>query len=441
MQPFPDQESTGGLPRWRTGRPYRFFVLRRTMEEITPMFNQRKGAILIALTALIVSSLPAPAVAETCLSPFVKRLDRPEKHLYLFCVDADAKDNDFVAVIDVDPDSATYGTITYTLDLGSKGNETHHWGYTDDRTQIWAGGLLSSRIWILDVATDPARPRIEKVLEGTPNVTGLSGPHTYYALPGRMLIAFLAAADGGLPAGMAEFTNDGKFIRRINSSSDAPYGYDVAIKPALNRMVSSSFTPQRNYRKPLAQMDMKDFGRELVVWDFKNRTPLQVGKAGLAPLEVRWSLKPENNYGFTNCAFDNSLWMFRGQSGGSYEFKKIADTGALPVDLRQSPDDRYLFVSCFGDNLLQQWDVSDPDHPRLFSTVSPGVQPNMMHVTGDGRRMYVSNSLLSTLDHAGRFWVRLIHVGPDGMKVDPFFNIDLNKFPTGPARGHDMLIN
>jgi selenium-binding protein 1 len=133
--------------------------------------------------------------------------------------------------------------------------------------------------------------------------------------------------------------------------------------------------------------------------------------------------------------------MFRGRPDGTYEFKKVADTGAMPVDLRQSPDDRYLFVSCFNDNLIQQWDVTDPDQPRLFSTVSPGVQPNMMHVTNDGKRMYVSNSLLSTLDHAGRFWVRLIHVGPDGMKVDPFFTIDLNKFPTGPARGHDMLLN
>jgi selenium-binding protein 1 len=403
------------------------------------MFRHRMLAITVCAVCLAVSC--GLALAETCLSPFVKRLDRPEKYLYLFCVDADARDNDFVAVIDVDPDSATYGTIAHTLDLGSKGNETHHWGFTDDRTRIWAGGLLSSRIWILDVATDPAKPRIEKVLEGVPALTGLSGPHTYYALPGRMLINFLGAADGGLPAGMAEFTNDGRFIRRIDNPGDAPYGYDVAIKPGLNRMVSSSFTPLRNYRKPLAQMDLKDFGREMVVWDFKNRAPLQVGKAGLAPLEVRWSLKPENNHGFTNCALDNSLWMFRGQGDGSYEFKKVADTGALPADLRQSPDDRYLFVSCFGDNLIQQWDVTDPDHPRLFSTVSPGVQPNMMHVTGDGKRMYVSNSLLSTLDHAGRFWVRLIHVGPDGMKVDPFFNIDLNKFPTGPARGHDMLLN
>ncbi len=394
------------------------------------------------VAGLLVVSAGA-ASAETCLSPFVKRLERQEKFLYVFCVDADARENDFVAVIDVDPDSSRYGTIRTTVDLGSKGNETHHWGYTDDRTRIWAGGLFSSRIWILDVATDPAKPRIETVLEKVPSETGLSGPHTYYALPGRMLVNFLGAADGGLPAGMAEFTNDGRFIRRIDNDASAPYGYDVAIKPGMNRMVSSSFTPLRNYRKPLAQMDMKDFGSEMVVWDFKARKPLQVGKAGLAPLEVRWSLKPENNYGFTNCALDNSIWMFRGPSEGPgpYAFKKVATTGALPADLRQSPDDRYLFVSCFGDNLIQQWDVSDPDAPKLFSTASPGVQPNMMHTSSDGKRMYVTNSLLSTLDHAGRFWVRLIHVGPDGMKVDPFFNIDLNNLPTGPARGHDMLVN
>ncbi len=407
---------------------------------MTASSRRRAGWAIIA-AAMFVVVLPIQATAETCLSPYVKRLDRPEKYLYVFCVDADAKDNDFIAVIDVDPDSAKFGTIIHTVDLGTKGNETHHWGYTDDRTKIWAGGLFSSRIWILDVASDPSKPRIEKVLNDIPSVSGFSGPHTYYALPGRMLLSFLGSAEGGLPAGLAEFTNDGKFIRRIENPGTAPYGYDIAIKPSKNRMVSSSFTPLRNYRKPLAKMDLKDFGKELVVWDFKERKPLQVGQAGLAPLEVRWSLKPENNYGFTNFALDNSIWLFKGNGGGSYEFKKVADTGAMPADLRQSPDDRYLYVSCFGDNTIQQWDVADPEHPKLTSTVAPCVQPNMMHVTGDGKRMYVTNSLLSTLDHSGRFYVRLVHVGPDGMKVDPFFNIDLNQFKTGPARGHDMLIN
>jgi hypothetical protein len=51
----------------------------------------------------------------------------------------------------------------------------------------------------------------------------------------------------------------------------------------------------------------------------------------------------------------------------AYQFKKVADTGALPADLRQSPDDKYLYVSCFGDNSIQQLDATDPEHPS-----SPG---------------------------------------------------------------------
>ncbi|RUL88995.1 selenium-binding protein SBP56-related protein [Tautonia sociabilis] len=392
----------------------------------------------LAAAALLI---PSVAGAETCLSPYVRRLDRMEKYLYVFCVDADAQDNDFVITIDVDRASPTFGTIIHTLDLGSKGNETHHWGFTDDRTRIWAGGLFSSRIWIIDVATDPAAPRIEKVLDDVPEQTGLSGPHTYYALPGRMLLTFLGDADGGLPAGLAEFTNDGRFIRRIDQPEDAPYGYDVAVKPELNRMVSSSFTPLRNYGRPFAEMDLEDFGNELIVWDLKDRRPIQVMEAGLAPLEVRWSLIPGKNYGFTNCALDNSLYLFQGRGDGTYEAKKVADTAALPADLRQSPDDRFLYVSCFGGDEIQQWDVSDPEKPVLTSTVVPCVQPNMMHVTFDGKRMYVTNSLLSTLDRSENFCVRLVHIGPDGMKVDPFFDIDLTRFPTGPARGHDMLVN
>jgi selenium-binding protein 1 len=381
------------------------------------------------------------AEAETCLSPFVKRLDRPEKYLYVFCVDAAAKNNDFMIVIDVDLDSPRYGQIIYQLDLGSSGNETHHFGYTDDRTHIWGCSLFSSRMFLIDVASNPAKPKLEKVLDEVPDVTGLTGPHSPYALPGRMLVTFLGGKDGKLPGGLAEFTNDGKFIRRFDLPREAPYMYDVAIKPDLNRMVTSSFTPLDNYKKPMAQMDFKNFGKDLLVWDFRDRKALAQLTTGAAPLECRWALKPEADHGFTNCALDDSIWIWEGNGQGGYTTRKLCTTGKLPADLRQSPDDRFLYVSCFFSNEIQQWDVRDLKNPRLTSTVVPGVQPNMMHLTGDGKRMYITNSLLSTLDHAGTFWVRLAHIGPDGLKMDPFFNVDLNKFPNGPARGHDMLLN
>jgi selenium-binding protein 1 len=383
---------------------------------------------------------PTPAQAETCLSPFVKRLDRPEKYLYVFCVDADAKDNDFLAVIDVDAASAKYGKVIYQLDLGSAGNETHHFGFTDDRTHIWGCSLFSSRIFIIDVASDPAKPRLESIIGPGDHEAPFTGPHSPYALPGRMLISYLGGADGGLPAGLAEFTNDGRFIRELPLPKDAPYMYDVCIKPGLNRMVTSGFTPMGNYKKPLAQMDLKNFGNTLLVWDFRQRQVIAKLTTGAAPLECRWSLKEGANHGFTNCALDDSVWVWEGADPDHYTARKLFATGKLPADLRQSPDDRFLYVSCFASDEIQQWDVSDLKSPKLTSTIVPGVQPNMMHVTGDGKRMYITNSLLSTMDRSERFWVRLAHVGPGGMKLDPVFHVDLTTFPTGPARGHDMLL-
>src|SRR5947209_6303261 len=200
---------------------------------------------LLALLGWL-SALP-PAPAETCLSPFVKHLERPEKYLYVFCVDADAKDNDFLAVIDVDGKSKTYGKILYQLDLGCAGNETHHFGFTDDRTHIWGCSLFSNRIFVINVGDDPSRPKLVKTIDSSAK-TGLTGPHSPYALPGRMLISYLGGKDGGLPAGMAVYDNDGTFVETITMPKEAPYGYDVAINAGKNRMVTSSFTPPENYK-------------------------------------------------------------------------------------------------------------------------------------------------------------------------------------------------
>src|SRR2546423_2931246 len=236
---------------------------------------------------LPVLALVLPAGAETCLSPFVKRLDRPEKYLYVFCVDAEGKDNDCLLTVDVNIESRGYGSVLGQLDLGSSGNETHHFGYTDDRTHIWGCSLFSNRIFVINVSDDPARPKLARSFDSSEK-TGFTGPHSPYALPGRMLISSLGGKDGGLPAGLAEFNNDGSFIRTLPLPKESPYGYDVAINPTLNRMVTSSFTPPDNYKKPLAQMDFKRFGNTLLVWDYRKRAIVQTLKAGLAPLECRW---------------------------------------------------------------------------------------------------------------------------------------------------------
>lgn len=49
-------------------------------------------------------------------------------------------------------------------------------------------------------------------------------------------------------------------------------------------------------------------------------------------------------------------------------------------------------------------------------------------------------TLESTADRTEDFWVKLVNITADGMKLEAGFQVDLTKFPTGPARGHDMLL-
>src|SRR6202521_5245760 len=86
-------------------------------------------------------------------------------------------------------------------------------------------------------------------------------------------------------------------------------------------------------------------------------------------------------------------------------YRKGIDTGpgCSPADLRQSPDDKYLYVSCFVGSEIQAWDISDPDHIKLHDTIQGVVQPNMMHVTYDGRRLYFTNSAISSIDYSSRY--------------------------------------
>ena len=68
-------------------------------------------------------------------------------------------ESDKLVTIDVDPSSKTYGKIVNALSVGGRG-EAHHMGFTDDRKYIWAGRLDDSKIFIFDVGTDPAKPKL-----------------------------------------------------------------------------------------------------------------------------------------------------------------------------------------------------------------------------------------------------------------------------------------
>jgi selenium-binding protein 1 len=398
---------------------------------------------VIGLALVVPAALSAGVVfAETCLSPYIKGLRQPERVMYLWTLPATPDGGpDYLSVIDVNVASPTYGRILRRIEVDTSGNEAHHMGFTDDRTKIWAASLNTSRLFIFDVASDPMNPKLIRTIDDVPKRTGLSGPHTPYAIPGRILISMASGPDGEGPGGLAEFTNEGEFVAGYKTPN---HPYETVVKPEFNRMVTSSWVSQRTFMSPPSRWDPKGFSDTMLVWDLKGRKIIQELKGEPIPLAARWALKPNAVYGYNISNGGNSLWMFRMRKNGTFAYKKAADLGrgCGPGDLRQSPDDRYVYVSCTRGSEIQAWDISNPDRIRLHDVVQGMVQANMMHMTYDGRRLYVTNSAISTIDYSPRYSLRLIYVGPDGrMKLDPQFVVDFSKAPDGPARPHDMLLN
>ena len=216
------------------------------------------------------------------------------------------------------------------------------------------------------------------------------------------------------------------------------YMYDVGVKPEVNRMVTSSWAHPHSIMKGPAPMDQ--VGDEVVGWDFTTGKVLQEAHLDKAPLEVRWLHGPAARGGFINCAFGNSVWYWEVKEG-KLAFSRVLQLadGSIPADMRISYDNKFLFVSLFGAGAVQQYDISNPAKPTLVSTVQVP-QAQMMKLTPDNRRLYISNSLLSNLDGKEPYRVRLINVGPGGMSLDTKFDVDFEHFATGEARPHDMLL-
>ena len=122
---------------------------------------------------------------------------------------------DKLVTIDANPASKTYGKVLGSVSVGGRG-EAHHMGFTDDRKFLWAGGLDDSKIYVFDVGTDPGKPKLVRTISDLPAKSGYVGPHTFYALPGRMLIGNLSnAKDKGGTTGLALYNNKGDLVSQV----------------------------------------------------------------------------------------------------------------------------------------------------------------------------------------------------------------------------------
>jgi len=418
-----------------------------------PIFRQISSAMAAVLAAAAFGAA-APAVAdETCNSPYMSKLIKgQEDYLYVWTLGVEGlgDGSDKIVTIDANPASARYGKVVATLSVGARG-EAHHMGFTEDRRYLWAGGLDDSRIYIFDVYTDPAKPKLVRTLSDLPSRTGLVGPHTFYATPGRMLVQFLSNSDDhGGATGMALFTNKGDLVRTYDmprGNGGDGYGYDIGINPKKNVLLTSSFAGWNNYMMDFGKMlqdkeAMQRFGQTMVLWDVKSMQPKKIFNVPGSPLEIRWSLNEGDNWAVAATALTSKLWLVKQDASGEWQAKAVADIGdpskvPLPVDISITADGNGLWVNTFMDGKTRYIDLTDPEHPRQTYEKVTGKQVNMVSQSWDGKRVYITSSLLANWDKKGENDEQFVRAFSwDGKELEPVFEVDFYKEKLG--RAHHM---
>ena len=389
---------------------------------------------------------------------------------------------DLLAVVDLNPESDTYSQIVHRTPMPGVGDELHHFGWqvcssachTNLRRQnLVVPGVRSGNMHIVDVATDPRRPEIVKVIEGAEikRATGLSGPHTVHCMPGEIVVvSMLGDANGDSPGGFAVLdAKDFNVLGRWeNEPNGVQYNYDFWYQPRHNTMVSSEWAAPNTFKDGFNLQDVTDgkYGHSIHFWDLAEKRIVQsadLGSDGLIPLEVRWQHNPDSQTGFVGAALSSVIWRWY-RDGDEWKTEKVIEVApkevagwpfpvpGLITDLVLSMDDKYLYFSDWLHGDLRQYDVSDPANPRLTGQVWLGgvlgdvmmgerkldAGPQMLQLSMDGRRLYVTNSLYSSWDNqfypGMNSWMLKVDCDPNGgMTLDETFYVDF-----GTARGHEI---
>ncbi|MDN5939065.1 MAG: selenium-binding family protein [Salinisphaera sp.] len=398
---------------------------------------------------------------------------------------------DYLATIDVNPGSATYGEVIHRTEAPIIGDELHHMGWnacsschgdeSAQRKYLIVPGVRSTNFHIIDTATDPRRPTLAKTISGDEikQKTNLSAPHTVHCLGHDIIVSMLGDADGYGPGGFLHLDKDFNILGRWeNDLGDMKFNYDFWYQPRHNMMISTEWASPNTF---MPGFDLEDvaqgkYGQQIHFWDFKNRRvekTVDLGEEGLIPLEARFHHNPDSSHGFVGATLSSNIFHYWQGDDGEVQVEKVIDVPTVDVedfpvpmpglitDILVSMDDRYLYFSNWFHGDLRQYDISDPHHPRLTGQVwiggllgkMPQINgrsvdggPQMIQLSLDGRRMYVTTSLFSTWDNqffptmkeqGGIMAIVDCDVENGGMTVRDDFLIDFGKEPNGPARAHE----
>ena len=402
---------------------------------------------------------PASVVGLLCLAPLLAGATPakgPERTLYVWAGDATRLGPDFLAVVDFDEASPTYGKPLGRVEIpapGESGNEPHHVGLSADGRVLAVGGLLSvlkgqPEIFFFDV-TSPRAPRFLGAVDPPQS----SVTDEFYPLSsGGFLVTMMGGPAGASPGRVVELrpnlTMKAEHPAQPPAAGFNPHG--ISVRPELNLMVTSDFVcPSTTLHAAHHELTFRGSVR---VWNLRRREILRTVMLPSPSGSIDVQLIPGDPRAraFTAGMTDDQLYLIdtrRGTARPVFDFGTIA-TGGWPQLFRLSADGKRLFITLHMAGKVVMLDISNPNHPTLLDVLDlgEGSGPHYLALTRDEKRLVVSDYFLDEDEagvvHAeGDHRIHLVKVGSRSLTLDPRFALDFDTaFAEGPARPHGLAM-
>ena len=441
------------------------------------MRMERRIVLTSTLAALAIASLVAACGREREITPPVaahagasdtededgEGHDGDAKTLYVWAGDVAHRAPDFLAVIDFNRASATYGKVLRTVPVpppGNIGNEPHHCHTSVDHRILACGGLLSvlkgqNDIFFFDITS----ARHPKFLFST-RAPNSSITDDFLPLPeGGFLVTNMGSASGGAGGRVVEFDRDLRLVAEYPDVSPAdggfnPHGIDADF--GKNLLVTSDFvnpvTTLNAWPGPVelrSSLRFWDLGARRIV-----RTVFLPDQAGT--MDVKLIPGDPHGRAITANMFTGLVYTVDPTDGSvvqAFDCESIVPHVEVPVRggmtqlLAMPRSGRRLIFGSFQAGQVGMLDITNPNEFRQLSVVSFGLDagPHSIHLTHDDRRLIVTDYFLDEEDFGkihfeGDHKVRVLNVSEDGLAIDPKWPvIDFDTaFATGPARPHGI---
>ena len=342
----------------------------------------------------LVCALAAPGGAQDA-----GRSAGPSRYLYVWAGTGGdtTRGIDMMTVIDADPSSRSYGTVTAALTVDSAGRMPHHSEFTAPRNGLLAANdYASGESYLIDFRT-PAKPRLAGRLERVPGFRQL---HSFERLSNGHLLAtvqFGTDSEPGHPGALAEFDEHGKLLRVGRSHDPAFPGarlrtYALAVVKSADRVVTTS-----------SPMDNEQTADVIQVWRLSDLALLKTLEVPATPGDSA------HRYPFEVRALADGSVMMNTYHCGFYHVTGLASSPAIARVLAMPGNSgcsvpvilgRFMVMPIAYAHRYATIDIADPDHPREvasfrtdstffphWASVDPGTDRIVVTDQGDGAPM------------------------------------------------------